>query len=160
MRLSVGLVFSVLVAIPAPNEMALRGAESLQIAYLDGHPVLTGEMLGQGFEAVLRECEGPQSACESIRYVSCREMPDHSRIEVLEIANAYNSGYRSGAAYAEEKWFGQVVCLRLQQEFRGEEAYGLKQYFEWQIELEDFLQGMDDAMTDKLAANVLDRSMH
>ena len=167
------LTLSLLFAFPAPavhaqpitlmqlrDEFARRGTEALQVAYLDGHPVLNGEMLGQSFEAILRDCEGPEKACEAIRYVTCREMPDFSRIEALEVANAYNAGYKNATAYAEEKWFGQVVCIRLQQEFRGIEPYGLKQIFEWQIELEDFLQDMDDAMTDKLASNVLDNTAH
>jgi hypothetical protein len=140
------------------DEFAKRDAEALDIAYLDGHPVMTGEMLGQSFDAILRDCEGPQKACEAIRYVSCREMPGFSRIEALEIANAHNAGYKNATAYAEEKWFGQVVCIRLQQEFRDETKFGLRQIFEWQIELEDFLQEMDDAQTDKLAENVLDNA--
>ena len=138
------------------DEFAKRDAEALDIAYLDGHPVMTGEMLGQSFDAILRDCEGPQKACEAIRYVSCREMPGFSRIEALEVANTHNAGFKNATAYAEEKWFGQVVCIRLQQEFRGETTFGLRQIFEWQIELEDFLQEMDDAQSDKLAVNVLD----
>ena len=140
------------------DEFAKRDAEALDIAYLDGHPVMTGEMLGQSFDAILRDCEGPQKACEAIRYVSCREMPGFSRIEALEIANAHNAGYKNATAYAEEKWFGQVVCIRLQQDFRDDVTFGLRQIFEWQIELEDFLQEMDDAESDKLAANVLDNA--
>lgn len=140
------------------DEFAKRDAEALDIAYLDGHPVMTGEMLGQSFDAILRECEGPQKTCEAIRYVSCREMPGFSRIEALEIANTHNAGYKNATAYAEEKWFGQVVCIRLQQEFRDEAQFGLRQIFEWQIELEDFLQEMDDVQTDKLAVNVLDNA--
>ena len=140
------------------DEFAKRGTDALDVAYFDGHPVMTGEMLGQTFDAILRECEGPQKACQAVRYVSCREMPDFSRIETLEIANTHNSGYGKATAYAEEKWFGQVICIRLQQEFPGQEEFGLNQIFEWQIELEDFLQEMDDAETDKLAANVLDNS--
>jgi hypothetical protein len=138
------------------DEFAKRDAEALDIAYLDGHPVMTGEMLGQSFDAILRDCEGPQKACEAIRYVSCREMPGFSRIEALEVANAHNAGHKKATAYAEEKWFGQVVCIRLQQEFRDEMKFGLSQIFEWQIELEDFLQEMDDAQSDRLAVNVLD----
>ena len=140
------------------NEFAKRDAEALDIAYLDGHPVMTGEMLGQSFDAILRDCEGPQKACEAIRYVSCREMPGFSRIEALEIANAHNAGYKNAAAYVEEKWFGQVVCVRLQQEFRDDVRFGFRQIFEWQTELEDFLQEMDDAQSDKLAVNVLDNA--
>ena len=171
MKRFAALAFSVLVALPMPaalakpisliqlrDEFARRGTEALQMAYLDGHPVLNGEMLGQSFEAVLRDCEGPEKACEAIRYVTCREMPDFSRIEALEVANTYNQGFKSGTAYAEEKWMGQVVCIKLQQEFHGTEGFGLKQIFEWQITLEDFLQGMDDAQTDMLASNVLDNS--
>ena len=138
------------------DAFAKRGADSLQIAYLDGHPVLSGEMLEQGFEAILRDCQGPERACESIRYVTCHEMPDISHVEALEIANTYNTGYKNATAYAEEKWFGQVVCIRLQQDFRGDEEYGIKQIFEWQIEIEDFLQAMDDTLTDKVASNLLD----
>lgn len=140
------------------DEFAKRDAEALDIAYLDGHPVMTGEMLGQSFDAILRDCEGPQRACEAIRYVSCREMPGFSRIEALETANAHNSGYKNAIAYAEEKWFGQVVCIRLQQDFRDDVQFGFRQIFEWQIELEDFLQEMDDAQSDKLAVNVLDNA--
>ncbi|MEO1966502.1 hypothetical protein, partial [Hyphomonas sp.] len=77
------------------DEFAKRDAEALDIAYLDGHPVMTGEMLGQSFDAILRDCEGPQKACEAIRYVSCRQMPGFSRIEALEIANAHNAGYKN-----------------------------------------------------------------
>ena len=130
------LFLSCLVAMPAlaepititqlRDEFTKRGTVALRVAYLDGFPVMTGEM--QGF----------------------------SRIEALEVANTYNAGFKNAAAYAEEKWFGQVVCIRLQQEFRGVERYGMRQIFEWQIELEDFLQDMDEAQTDKLAANVLD----
>jgi len=140
------------------DEFAKRDAEALDIAYLDGHPVMTGEMLGQSFDAILRDCEGPQKACEAIRYVSCREMPGFSRIEALEVANAHNAGYKDAAAYAEEKWFGQVVCIRLQQDFRDDVQFGFPQIFEWQMELEDFLQEMDDAQADKLAVNVLDNA--
>jgi len=163
------IMFFLMVAISAPtalarpitlmqlrDEFAKHNTDGLQVAYLDGHPVLNGEMLGQSFEAILRDCEEPQKACEAIRYVTCRELPDFSRIEALEVANNYNAGYKNATAYAEEKWFGQVVCIRLQQEFRDPQEYGFKQIFEWQIELEDFLQDMDEALTHKLAANVLD----
>lgn len=167
-RLSI-LAISLLVAAPVAsadpitltqlrNEFAMRSIDVPQVAYLDGHPVLSGEMLGQEFEAVLYECEGPEKACEAIRYNSCYEMPDFSRIEVLEVANTYNQSYKRGTAYAEEKWFGQVVCVKLQQEFRNTEEFGLKQIFEWQIELEDFIQEMEDAVSGKLAANVLDNT--
>ena len=36
--------------------------------------------------------------------------------------------------------------------------FGFPQIFEWQMELEDFLQEMDDAQADKLAVNVLDNA--
>lgn len=140
------------------DELAKYGAEAMEISYEDGHPVLTGEMLGQAFDVTLSDCEGPQNACRALRYVSCHEMADFSRIEALEIANTHNAGYRDTTAFAEEKWFGQVVCLRLQQEFRGETEFGPRQVFEWQIELEDFLQEMDDARAVKQAANSLDNS--
>ena len=167
-RLAV-LAFALLVGVPAPfalarpitlmqlkGELASRDVDSLKVAYLDGHPVLSGEMLDQGFEATLRDCTGPEKACEAIRFVSCYEMPEHSRIEALEVANAYNMDVKSGVAYAEEQWFGQTVCLKLLQSFRGDEAFGLKQVFEWQMALEDFVQGMEDARTSRLATNVLD----
>lgn len=163
------LFLSLLVATPAAlakpvtltearKEFAMRGTDVPQVAYLDGHPVLSGEMLGQGFEAVLYECEGAEKACEAIRYTSCHEMPDFSRIEALEVANTYNQTYKRGTAYAEEKWFGQVVCMKLQQRLGQDDVFGLNQIFEWQVELEDFLQAMEDATTDKLAANVLDNT--
>jgi hypothetical protein len=160
------LFLSCLVAMPAlaepititqlRDEFTKRGTVALRVAYLDGFPVMTGEMQGQSFDAILRDCEGPEKACEAVRYVTCHEMQGFSRIEALEVANTYNAGFKNAAAYAEEKWFGQVVCIRLQQEFRGVERYGMRQIFEWQIELEGFLQDMDEAQTDKLAANVLD----
>ena len=140
------------------DELSKYGAEAMEISYEDGHPMLTGEMLGQAFEVTMSDCEGPQNACRSLRYLSCHEMAEFSRIEALEIANAHNAGYRDTTAFAEEKWFGQVVCLRLHQDFRGETEFGLRQVFEWQIELEDFLQEMDDARAVKQAANSLDNS--
>ena len=140
------------------GELTKYGAEAMEISYEDGHPMLAGEMLGQAFEVTMSDCEGPQNACRSLRYVSCHEMAEFSRIEALEVANTHNAGYRDATAFAEEKWFGQVVCLRLQQDFRGETEFGLRQVFEWQIELEDFLQEMDDARAVKQAANSLDNS--
>lgn len=140
------------------DELVKYGAEAMEISYEDGHPLLTGDMLGQAFGVTLSDCEGPQNACSTLRYVSCHEMAEFSRIEALEIANAHNAGYRDSSAFAEEKWFGQVVCLRLQQDFRGGTEFGLRQVFEWQIELEDFLQEMDDARAEKQAANGLDNS--
>lgn len=140
------------------DELAKYGGEAMEISYDDGTPVLAGEMLGQNFEVTLSDCEGPQNACRTLRYVSCHEMADFSRIEALEIANAHNAGFRDAAAYAEEKWFGQVVCIRLRQDFRDNVRFGLRQIFEWQIELEDFLQEMDDARAMKQAANSLDNS--
>ncbi|KCZ84807.1 hypothetical protein HAD_03970 [Hyphomonas adhaerens MHS-3] len=140
------------------GELVKYGAEAVEISYEDGHPMLTGDMLGQAFDVTLSDCDGPQPACRSIRYVSCREMADFSRIEALEIANTHNAGFKDTTAFAEEKWFGQVVCLRLQQEFRGEIQFGQRQVFEWQIELEDFLQEMDDARAAKQAAISLDNS--
>ncbi|MEZ5999953.1 hypothetical protein [Hyphomonas sp.] len=140
------------------DELAKYGAEAMEISHEDGHPVLTGEMLGQAFDVSLSDCEGPQNACRALRFVSCHEMAEFSRIEALEIANTHNAGYRDAAAFAEEKWFGQVVCLRLQQNFRGEAGFGQRQVFKWQIELEDFLQEMDDARAEKQAVNSLDNS--
>ena len=164
------LMLLLLAAVPAPAALAKpitllelreaftsRGINVPQVAYLDGHPVMSGYMLGQNFEAILSDCAGEEKACESVRFVSCREMPGQSRIEALEIANTYNTGYKDGAAYADEKWFGQVVCLKMTRTFRDEEEFGLDQIFDWQITLEDFLQDMDDAETDTLAANVLDK---
>ena len=162
------LLMAVAVAFPANaelvtanqlrDELAKYGAEAMEISYEDGHPTLTGEMLGQAFEVGLSDCDGPQNACRLLRYVSCHGMADFSRIEALEIANTHNAGYQGTTAFAEEKWFGQVVCVRLQQDFRGETEFGQRQVFEWQIGLEDFLQEMDDARAVKQAANSLDNS--
>lgn len=168
-RFTLSLLCTVVAVLPAAlaetvtanqlrGELVKYGAEAVEISYEDGHPMLSGEMLGQAFDVILSDCEGPQNACRSIRYESCREMADFSRIEALEIANAHNAGYKDAAAFAEEKWFGQVVCLRLHQDFRGETQFGLRQVFEWQIELEDFLQEMDDARAVKQAATGLDNN--
>ncbi len=140
------------------GELAKYGAEAMEISHEDGKPVLTGDLLGQAFDVSLSDCEGPQNACRSLRYESCQEMVEFSRIEALEIANTHNAAFRNATAFAEEKWFGQVICLRLQQDFRGEREFGQRQVFEWQIELEDFLQEMDDARAVKQAANSLDNS--
>jgi hypothetical protein len=133
-----------------------QGGEALEMDQRDGWPVLTGDMQGQPFSATLGDCQGPQQACESVRFVACRDLPDHSRIEALEIANTYNTGDGQAVAYADEAWFGQTLCIRLQQSFPGAQTFGVTQISAWKIELGDFLQRVEDALEEKRSANLLD----
>ena len=122
----------------------------------NGQPVLIASLLGQPFEAALYTCSGPEPACNTVRYRACRDLPDHSRIEALEIANGWNQGDRDAILTAEEEWFGQALCVRLLQDIGPATRFGTRQASDWQIELEDFLQTVDTAITDRQAANMLD----
>ena len=135
---------------------ARQGADALEMAEQNGEPALSGEMLGQPFEATLSACNGPEPACSVVAYRACRDLPDHSRIEALEIANTYNQEDSKAVLFAEEEWFGQALCVRLLQDLRMAGPFGARQASDWQIELEDFLQTVDTALADKQAANGLD----
>ena len=135
---------------------AAQGADALAMGEKDGQPLLSGDMLSQRFEVTLMACSGPEPACGIVRYQACRDLPDHSRIEALEIANAWNQEDRKAVLTAEEEWFGQALCVRLLQDVRNE-TFGPRQLSDWQIELEDFLQAVDTALADMQAANMLDR---
>ena len=134
-----------------------HGADALTMGEKDSQPLLSGEMLSQPFEATLTACEGPEPACGIVHYQACRDLPDYSRIEALEVANAWNQEDHTSVLTAEEEWFGQALCVRLLQDLRNDGAFGARQVSDWQIELEDFLQTVDTAIADKQAAILLDR---
>ena len=138
--------------------LAAQGAKAMTAGEQDGRPLLSGEMQAQPFEVLLGDCRGPQPTCEAVRYAACHDLPDHSHLEALDIANDWNAGDRPGVIWAQEEWFGEALCLKLQQALLPETVYGVPQIAVWQIELGDFLQRIEDALVEKQAANRLDNT--
>ena len=125
-------------------EFQKRSYERIDVAYRNGHPVLTASIFGQSFNAVLRECEGVDIACEAVRYTSCIEFPEGSVVDPYRVANAYNSGFRPGAAFVPESSRTRQVCLRMHQRFAGTEKFGFEEIYDWQSTLEDFILDVED----------------
>ncbi len=136
------------------SEFLDRGISPVDVVLVEGHPILSGKILGHGFDAILRDCEGEEKACEGVRFVSCVELPGSTLADAMEFANTYNQGFSEGSAYAQEKIFGPVVCLRKQEKFRDEQKFGMEQIFDWQVALEDFIKTVEDARNARVAANV------
>lgn len=136
------------------NEFLLREFNSVKIGYIDTHPTMSAAVDGQGFDAVLRECSPIEGTCQAARFTACRELPDYSRSEALELANDMNVGFNRGTAYAKSGTAASSVCVRLQVTFRDDDNFGIRQIYEWQRALEEFTTSVDQDLNARLAADV------
>ncbi|MEP0316357.1 hypothetical protein [Hyphomonas sp.] len=136
------------------DEFLIREFQSVKIGYIDTHPTMSAAVDKQGFEAVLRECSQIDGTCQAARFTACRDLPGYSRLETLELANQMNEGFNPGTAYAKKGRSPSGICVRFHVSFRGEDDFGLRQIFEWQQALEDFIASVDSDLTSRIAADV------
>ena len=136
------------------HEYQKRGYERIDVAYRNGHPVLTASIFGQSFDAVLRECEGIEYACEAVRFTTCFAFPEQADADPYLVANAYNRGVRPGASYVPDESETTKVCLRMHQRFSGADSFGHDEIYAWQNTLENFLLDVETEIRLRTDANV------
>lgn len=124
----------------ALNMAGLKGA---QIGILYGQPMVSGELHGVGTVAALRRCSEGDSGgriCEEVAFKACIQMaPTADRLALMEAANAYNLQRYAGVMVIDENnLLGDVACLMLHIDLRGETVFGMHEVYHWAQALTDF----------------------
>lgn len=165
-RCAIAALFSVSVAAMASaapttvKEVAAalekQGAGSMQSAIMNGKPMITGRMMDTGFTAVLKTCDDAMEACQSIVFKTCHDSVGIARLDMLEIANAYNQRTFRGTAIVDETGsIGDVVCVEYEAEFPGDRTFGDHLVTNWAEAMADFEDHVRGEMSDRLAASIM-----
>ncbi len=110
------------------NQLAAHGVESLGEIVIGGEPVVTGQVDGQSFKAVLRECE--TGRCEWVEVSSCVPF-EGAWTDALQRVNAYNQSVQPGSAYARRDSQSVRLCAQLITSLEGPEGFTTRDLLNW-----------------------------
>ncbi|MFN3314689.1 MAG: hypothetical protein ACK46Q_14655 [Hyphomonas sp.] len=124
------------------DALNMGGLKGAQIGIVFGQPMVSGDLQGIGTVAALRRCgEGVAGrACEEVAFKACIQLkPVADRLALLESANAYNLERYAGVMVIDaNNLLGDVACVMLHIDLRGDTVFGMHEVYHWQQALTDF----------------------
>lgn len=145
------------------REFGKHGATSVEMAYLDSHPVIIGNFKGQGFTATLRDCFDGMDLCYTVTTEACRTASGFDRTEALDFVNRFNLDLRrgkTGVAYVDDaRGAGQVLCVRHRSSLREDYSFGIDQVFAFEQLVDDFHDMIEAREKDRQVRSILGKEM-
>ncbi len=141
----------------AKTELSKRGAKAIQSALFSGSPVIQANLENQGMTMRMTQCEGEGFECKTATFNSCREYPDFTRAQALEVTNGYSSqnDARGAAHIADDPVSGQKFCVRLRIDLHEEDRFDISDVFDWQLTMRDFFAYTDAANDRNISRRLL-----
>lgn len=125
------------------EELEQAGVKEIRQAILFGQPTISGQMNQFGFNAALRGCsrigEDEDLFCTEAAFKACAKVTfEHSRQELLELANTYNGSRRMGyLVLANKPGMGNLLCVEMVSHFEDENLFSYDEVGYWELAIED-----------------------
>ncbi|MEQ3745284.1 MAG: hypothetical protein ABNH53_03515 [Henriciella sp.] len=129
----------------AMKELRDRGMQSVDGVTILGESMVNAYHKKQGFRLKLTGCDSTDHACKVATFQACKEVAVLSRLQLLEVANAYNNqNDPRGSMYVDNKSvLGATACIKTRNVLDDEDKFSMADVFEWQLTIRDFLKYID-----------------